>query len=170
MPPPIDSKQMVDNIGESIRTYLERASEEERHKCLAQLLDWCAEREREGQATPASRVASGAPAPTTHNLPEASTPSGGRAAGHANTHPPAGPQTDTSDASSTLRHGRPASQQSPSTVTPQESEATCYKPIARITPKGGRRRHRPANPTFISSCCHLDMSRREAHQHGGAAT
>ena len=35
MPPPIDSKQVVDKIGESIRTYLEQASEEERHKCLA---------------------------------------------------------------------------------------------------------------------------------------
>ena len=77
---------------------LERASEEERHKCLAQLLDWCAERDREGQAAPASRVARGAPAPPTHTLPEASASSGSIAAGHTDNHPPAGPQADSSEA------------------------------------------------------------------------
>ena len=125
---------------------------------------WCAERDREGQSTYASRVASRAPAPTTRPLPEASTPSRSSAAEQA--HRPTHPKQP-----STLRQGRPEHEptgpehrHSPSEGT--EFVATCYKPRAKITPKGGRRRHRPANPTFMSSCCHLNMSRREEHQHG----
>ena len=119
-PPPIDSRQMVDNIGESIRTYLEGAPQKQRRKCLAQLLDWCAERERESQATPASRVASGAPAPPLRDPPEASTPMEGYGAEHANTHPPAGLQTDAPQA--IFEAGRNTSQPNPYTVTPQEKE------------------------------------------------
>ena len=48
-----------------------------------------------------------------------------------------------------------------------ESEATCDQFRARVTLKRGRRMHRLANPKFVNSCCHLDMSWRAAHQHGG---
>ena len=73
---------------------------------------------------------------------------------------------------STLRHGRleheqtePEHRQPPSEGA--ESDATCGKPRARTIQKGWRQRHRLANPTLRSSCCHLDMPRWNAHQHGG---
>ena len=100
-------------------------------------------------------------------------------------HPQAASQQDTPTAvhrpdhrpthpkqASTLRHGRleheqtePEHRHPPSEGA--ESDATCGKPRARTIQKGWRLSHRLANPTLRSSCCHLDMPRRDAHQHGG---
>ena len=87
---------MVDNIGESIRTYLERE---------AQLLVLS------GKGRARRHLHLGLPV-------EHRPPVEGYGAGHANTHPPAGPQTDTPKAIL----GTPPRKPSPNTVTPQEKE------------------------------------------------
>ena len=80
-PPRIDSKQLVEKIGESIRTYVEQASEEERQRCTAQLSEWCATREREGREEHASRVARGEPAPSVYTPPNARAAPGSQTSG-----------------------------------------------------------------------------------------
>ena len=74
--------------------------------------------------------------------------------------------------SSTLRHGQPEHEPTePAHRHPRsegaESEATCGHSRARVTLKRGRRMHRLAHPKFVNSCCHVDMSWRAAHHHGG---
>ena len=146
VPPPIDSKQVVDKIGESI---LAQASEAETHKCLPQLLEWCAMRDRRAgrqmnlglpvehrpllhtpcpkQAHP--RAASQQDTPTTTHRP-----------GHKSTHP---------KHTLTLRHGR----QEPEQKEPEhrhplsagaESEVTCCKQRAPAVQKGWRLMYRLA--------------------------
>ena len=66
--PEVNSEDVVARVGDSIRSYsyLAQATEAERQRCVEQIADWCANRERERREEHASRVARGAPAPSVY--------------------------------------------------------------------------------------------------------
>ena len=91
---------VVEKIGDSIRNYLEQASEAERQSCLAQLSKWCASlsREKEDREKYAARVARGEPAPSTYTPPYACTPAKDHLPRAADTDTTAGQHTDKAEA------------------------------------------------------------------------
>ena len=121
VPPPVDSKQMVDNIGESIRTYLERASRKKDKNVWPS--SWIGVLSVIGRAR--RHLHLGLPVehrPLLHTPCPKQAPPQAPSQRRTHQHPSAGRTTDRrirSNPRHSATAGRNRNQQSPNTVTPQ---------------------------------------------------
>ena len=69
LPPAVESKMVVEKLGETIRNHLAQATAAERKQCLDQLSEWVADKEKEDRDKYDARVARGEPAPSVYTPP-----------------------------------------------------------------------------------------------------
>ena len=136
--PEVNSEDVVARIGNAIGSHLEQASEEERQRCVEQIANWCAERERDRREDYASRVARGAPAPSEYTPLYTGTPP--RA---ASSHPSAKADTATARNPDQTEHGY--------TTPPRSTKATTPLPPKRRRKTKGRAQEQGENTGFTTT-------------------